>query len=242
MQPKLASWVALGVSVFALGACKKSEPAPESGAVASAAVGAATPAGEAPAAPGVPAAAGAALAPGAFDTCLVGKWKSDKVTLKMDQVSAEGGAGVALEIAATGASNIDFSPMSEVNAKTQDGVGFNFKYSGKASATLKTPSAGNIDSENNDFAALKVTVAMKMPGAGGASIPILKDVAISELATMGAALGGKGLPKVPGVGAGMGSMVDANPVFSRSQYTCQGDSLSFKNVKSPAEWVFTRVH
>ncbi|HET9929541.1 MAG TPA: hypothetical protein VFQ35_02590, partial [Polyangiaceae bacterium] len=113
----------------------------------------------------VPAAAPAGAALTGFDPCLVGSFEAEKVTLKLDQLSAEGGSKVALEIAVNGASTIDFTPMSEIHAKASRGLAFDFKYAGKATSTLKTPTRGTIVSESTNLDALRVNATIKLPGA-----------------------------------------------------------------------------
>jgi hypothetical protein len=53
-----------------------------------------------------------------FPVCLVGKWKSTKATLQVDQVRGEGGENVKLEIEGTGRSTIDFAEMADIHANT----------------------------------------------------------------------------------------------------------------------------
>ena len=183
-----------------------------------------------------------------LDTCLVGKWRASGVTLKMDQVSAQGGANVTLDIAPSGASVIDFGPMADVHA-TGPSLNFDFRYSGKATATIKSPSRGTLQSENADYAGLRVTANVKLPGAG--SIPLFKDTPVTELATMGAALAGgvKGLSKVkPAASApaavsqpGTPKGIDSNPVFASNRYTCEGNSLQFRGGDQAFEWQFSRM-
>jgi hypothetical protein len=196
-----------------------------------------------------PAASAAAVAPSAaapaasvasaaapltgFDTCLVGAWKGTSFSLKTDQVSAEGGANVALKIAASGDSVIDFGPMSAVNGKGA-GASFDFQYSGKATATLSTPARGTIASAKPDYSALKVSTNVQIPGAG--KIAVFKNKPVSELAQMASAVVGG---KVPAAGAPPG--IDASPVFSNSRYSCDGDTLTLSDDKLAAQWVFTRV-
>ncbi|MFZ5897184.1 MAG: hypothetical protein ACOY0T_39360 [Myxococcota bacterium] len=215
--------------------CKKSDKSDSQAASAA----------SAPANPAAPAGAGEGAPLSGFDECLVGKWKADKVVLKMDPVGAEGGSNAALDIASDGASTMDFSPMSEVHAKASAGFNFDFKYSGQATAKLKTPARGTIEAEGAKFDELRVTASAKLPGAG--AVPLFKDTKVSELAGMATALAGAapGVPKVPGaVPAPPGnpaSGIDASPVFSNSRYTCQGDSLRLENAQGAATWTFTRV-
>lgn len=204
---------------------------------------------QAPAGPASAAQAPASLPPlTGLDSCLIGKWKATSVTLKMDAVSAQGGANVALEIAPSGASTIDFTPMADVNAVSR-GFSFDFRYSGKASAMLSSPTRGNLQAQNADYAGLHVSATVKLPGAG--AIPLFKDKPVSELAAMGAALAGsKGLPKGLASAAsspaaaqaeGPAKGIDSNPVFASNRYTCEGDALSFRGGEHGFEWLFARV-
>jgi hypothetical protein len=160
-----------------------------------------------------------------LDSCLVGKWKATGVTLKVDAVSAEGGANVTLDVASSGASTLDFTPMDLIKA-TGRGFNFDFRYSGKATALLSTPTRGILESKDASYAALRVTANVQLPGAG--SIPLFKDKPVTELAAMGAALAGaakglaKGAPSAaasPGaaVGATPAQGIDSNPVFASNR-------------------------
>lgn len=191
-----------------------------------------------PTAAGNPASsAGPALS--GFDDCLVGNFEAEQVTLKLDQVSAAGGAKVALQVAANGSSSIDFTPMNEINAKANGGLSFAFKYAGKATATLKTPTRGTIVSESTNLDGLRVNATIKLPGAGG--VPLFKDTPVKELANMATAIAGS-IPQganAPGA-ANPASGIDASPVFSSSRYTCQGDTLTLDNAGGAATWTFKR--
>jgi hypothetical protein len=198
-------------------------------------------------APSLATAAAAAPLSG-LDPCLVGKWQASGATLQLDQVKAQGGANVLLEIAPSGASVIDFGPMSDVHA-TSSGFSFDFRYSGKATATLKSATRGSLDSENENYAALRVTATAKLPGAG--AIPLFKDTPVAELAKMGSALvgAGKGLPKAPTSAAAPSAVkpgtpangIDSNPVFASTRYTCEGDALSLQGGERGFTWLFVRA-
>jgi hypothetical protein len=218
-------------AILALVGCNKTPSASE--ATASATATAAAPSTAAtPSSSAATAAAVAAPFTG-LDTCLVGTWKGKGFSLKTDQVSAEGGANLALKIAASGESVVDFGAMSPVNGKGA-GASFDFQYSGKASGTLTTPTRGTIASSKSDYSGLKVTTNVQIPGAG--KIALFKNKPVSELAQMAAAVAGG---KAPAAGAPPG--IDSSPVFSNSRYTCEGDTLSLSGDKLAAEWVFTRV-
>lgn len=208
-------------------ACNKAPSAADAPAPATSAASAAP-----VATPIVSAAVGAAPLLG-FDTCLVGSWKGTGFSLKTEQVTAEGGANLALNIAAGGDSVIDFGPMSPVNGKGA-GANFDFQYSGKATATLSTPTRGNISSAKADYSGLKVTTNVQIPGAG--KMALFKNKPVSELAQMASAVVGG---KAPAAGAPPG--IDASPVFSNSHYTCEGNTLTLSGDKLAAQWVFARV-
>jgi hypothetical protein len=177
-----------------------------------------------------------------LDSCLVGKWTAEKVTLKVDPVSAEGGKNVMLEVAPSGLTSVDFTPMSEIHASAKGGLSFDFKYTGTVSGTLKTPERGLLRSENTSLAELRVSASMKLPNGG--MVPLFKDTKVQELANLGSAMAGAvpklpGAPSAPAVSPTQG--IDANPVFSSSGYTCQGDSLSLANLDGAARWTFRRA-
>ncbi len=150
--------------------------------------------------------------------------------MKTDQVTAEGGANLALKIAASGDSEVDFSPMSVVNGKGA-GASFDFQYSGKATGTLTTPTRGTIASAKPDYSALRVSTNVQLPGAG--KLALFKNKPVSELAQMASAVVGKAAAAPPGI--------DSSPIFSNSRYSCEGDTLTLSGDKLAAQWVFARV-
>jgi hypothetical protein len=233
------SWVLLGVVSFAGVACKEqaSTEAVPSAAPAVAASAADAPPAAAPAAPS--AAAPSALV--GFDPCVVGTWRSKLVKLSADQVTAAGGEGVKMDAEASGATTLYFASMSDIRASGA-GVLFDFRYSGKATAKLKTPSIGKFESENADYSALKVTANVKVPGAG--FIPMFKDTPVADLVKMADGMAGAvknlpGAPAAPAPGAPTKG-IDAAPVFSSSSYVCRPDSLTLTGPQQ-TEWTFLRT-
>lgn len=223
------------VLVLAVVGCKE-EPsassAPAGAAPALSAAPVAPPASDAALA--APAASGAPLA--GLDSCLVGSWKSTVFSLKSGQVTAVGGANVALQINADGNSVVDFGGMAPIQGKGA-GADFDFQYAGKATGVLSTPTQGTITSTKSDFAGLRVTANVSVPGAG--KFPVLKDKVVSDLAKMaGAMTADKGLP-ASRAGSATPPGVDSNPLFSTTQYTCAGSTLTLSG-KGP-EWTFTRA-
>ncbi len=237
---KVAACAALTASV----GCNKSEKGDKGASASVIEASSATPLGAASAvAPSAPA-AGKALS--GLDPCLVGTWKSTRASLAIQQVNAEGGAGVVMQVTPSGASTLDFGPMSEIHAKNPT-FSFDFKYSGKVTANLKTPSVGVVQGEGNDYSGLRVSATAKLPGAG--SIPLFKDTSVKDLAGAATALAGigKGLAKgqAPAAGAteapGTPAGIDANPVFSSSSYTCSGNTLTLTSGGDHrVEWTFAR--
>jgi hypothetical protein len=213
-------------AVFLLLGCSK-KPAAENEPAASAAA----------AVVDAPPAAFPSLAAGSFEPCLIGKWKSTKVTLSADAVTAEGGAGVLLEIGPAGASSLDFAGMEEVHAK-MPAFKFDFRYSGRATGTLKTPSPGVLESSDTEWGRLRVTATANVPGMG--KMPLLKETPVSQLAALGTALGDEiasAQPAAPPAPQG----IDSSPVLSSSRYTCTADTLTLnpKEAKG-ATWVFAK--
>lgn len=231
---KSNGWAALVATVGLIGlpvACnKKTNVAPDpaaSGTVAApvAASAAALPAASAP----------APLS--GLDACLIGQWKGTRVSMKSEQASAEGGANLGLQISPSGDSVLDLSPMAPIKG-TAAGASFEFRYSGKATATLTTPARGVLGSSKSDYSALRVTANVDVPGAG--KIALLKDKPMSELAQMAAGIAGAKAPgTAPANGAPRG--IDSSPVFSNTRYTCEGDTLTLHGGAQALEWVFARV-
>ena len=211
-----------------LAACSRRDATPAS--ASSAAAPALSGAGNAPS-------AAAAPATGGLDSCLIGNWKTTKVTLKNDQMSAEGGDGMTMQVAPTGVTEIDFTRMSDIRAKSP-AVNFDFKYSGKARGTLTTPTAGKIESKQADYAGLRVTANVKLPGAG--SMPMFKDTPISDLVKMAEGMAAKtGAPSTPAAGKPPQG-IDATPVFSSSRYTCSPELLTLQGDQLDVVWLFAR--
>ncbi len=182
-------------------------------------------------------------APAKLDSCLVGAWKSSAATLKVGETSAQGGADVALRIWASGMATVDFSEMKDVHA-TSSGFGFDFRYSGTGSATLSTPSASTLHSENADFSAMKVSASVRFRGAS--TVPLLKETPLSELVKMTeglAAAAGKpaaaAASAVPARAPVRG--IDSAPVFASTSYSCAGDTLTIRGEGQHLQWVFARV-
>lgn len=226
--------VVLVVSMLG-GGCKEESSASSAPAVAAPALSAAPalPAANA-ASPAAPGASGAPLA--GLDSCLVGSWKSTVFSLKSGQVTATGGANVTLQVAADGNSVVDFTGMAPIQGKGA-GADFDFEYAGKATGVLSTPTQGTITSTKSDFAGLRVSANVSVPGAG--KFPVLKNKAVSDLAKMATAMtADKGLP-ASRAGSATPPGVDSNPLFSTTQYSCAGSTLTLSG-KGP-EWSFTRA-
>ena len=231
MERVVRSWACVAVVCGVALGCKKETPAEVAPATA--------PAEPAPsaAAAGTPSAAAAPLAE--FDPCVVGAWRSKSVTLSAAPVKAAGGAGVAMSIAASGKTELDFGSMADIQAGGQ-GMSFDFRYSGTATGRLKTPVRGQFESESPDYSKLKVTANVKLPGA--AFVPMFKDTPISEVAKMaeGIAAAAKGVPGVPGAPPGPAPKgIDAAPIFSSSSYECRPDSLTLTGAQDLV-WEFVR--
>jgi hypothetical protein len=205
-------------------ACNKTPSASE-------ATPAAASAGVTAAASALPAASAAPLA--GLDPCLVGSWKSTVFSLKTDQVTAEGGANLAMKISASGDTVVDFGPMAPIRGKGAS-ADFDFQYSGKATATLSTPSRGAVASSKPDYARLRVTATVNIPGAG--KLDLFKNKPVSELAQMATAMTGA---KEPGGAPPPG--LDTSPIFSTTHYTCADGRLTLDGTdKLAATWTFVR--
>jgi hypothetical protein len=222
-----------GVSLLALAAsgfvaCNKTPGAGEATPSASSAA--------APTAAGLGASASAAPsgAPlGGLDPCLVGNWKSQAFSLRNSQATAEGGANVAMNVAASGETSLDFGPMTKINAKGA-GANFDFQYSGKATATLSTPARGTITADKADYARLRVTASVQIPGAG--KMDVFENKPVSELAQLATAVAST----KPTAGAPPPGL-DANPIFSTTRYTCKDGKLTLDSDQLAAQWTFVRT-
>lgn len=231
---RVVSWARIGVFALLVVSCKKETP--DEALPAAAAVEAA------PAASGVaPAAAAPSAAPAAaFDPCVIGSWRATSVTMKADAVKASGGGGVTMQIGSNGATTLDFGSMSDI-AASGSGMSFDFRYAGKATGTLKTPTPGKFESSNPDYSKLTVTANVKVPGAG--TIPMFKNTPMSDLVKMasGVAAAAKGAPGTPAAAAagGVPKGIDAAPIFSSSTYECRPESLKLSGEQNLV-WEFVR--
>jgi hypothetical protein len=169
------------------------------------------------------------LAPGALDRCIVGTWKSTEATLNLKLAQASGGANVEMKIEPSGACSMDFTPMSAINA-TAKPVNFDFHYSGKASALLKTPTAGVITAVQPNYSGLKASAMIHMPG--GATMPLLTNVPVASMAPTSG-------PKASPTGTAQG--IDSSPVVSADSYTCSASTLTLSSSIAHTQWSFSRV-
>jgi hypothetical protein len=174
-----------------------------------------------------------------FPVCLVGKWKSTKATLQVDQVRGEGGENVKLEIEGTGRSTIDFAEMADIHANTP-AFKFDFRYSGKATATL-TSDGETITSSDADWSGLRVTATANIPGIG--KMPLVQDTPVSQLAALGKGVADSlGVdsadpPNAPPTPQG----IDASPVLSSSSFTCTDGVLKITSKQAAgATWEFAK--
>lgn len=174
-----------------------------------------------------------------FPACLVGKWKSTKATLQVDQVRGEGGENVKLEIEGSGKSAIDFSEMADIHANTP-AFKFDFRYSGKATATLIADSE-TLTSADADWSGLRVTATANIPGIG--KMPLVQDTPVSQLAALGKGVADSlGIdsaapPNAPPAPQG----IDASPVLSKSSFTCADGVLKITSKQAAgATWEFAK--
>jgi hypothetical protein len=212
--------------------CKKQESGASSGVPSASAVLAAQSPSAGAVTPSVATAVSGELLAG-LDTCLVGNWRGTAFSMHEGPVSASGGAKLLLKIQASGDSELDFKDMEPVHGSAGVG-GFDFNYSGTATAKLATPTRGAVTSSNPDYSKLKVSVTVAMPS--GPKMPIFKDKPVSELAQMASQMAGKPGGAQPAAPAG----VDSSPVFSVTKYTCSGDDLKLLAEKAGVTWTFTR--
>jgi hypothetical protein len=170
-----------------------------------------------------------ALTPGALDSCIVGTWKSTLFTLDLKLAQATGGANVEMKIELSGACSLDFTPMSVISA-TGKPVNFDFHYTGKTTALLKTPSVGVITVAQSDYSGLKASAMIHMPN--GATMPLLTNVPVTSMApTTG--------PKASPSGTTQG--IDSSPVASADSYTCSASTLTLSSSIAHTQWTFSRV-
>lgn len=173
-----------------------------------------------------------------LDPCVIGNWKGVGVAMKIGTLSAEGGEGAKLSVAPTGAAVVDLTPMTMMHARTND-LAFDFRYSGTATATLKTPMRGTIKASDAQYSKLNFSVTIKMPTG---EVPLITDRPLKELATEGLALA-KAAPPSPGAAApGAQALgVEENPAFSSSVYTCADSLLTLYGKENSVRWRFVKA-
>ena len=170
----------------------------------------------------------------ALDPCVVGTWGSTLVTMKMDALHAEGGAKVRLTISDSGAAVLDFTPMSAINTATQD-FALDFQYTGRASATLKTPKQGVLEIQNADYSGLRVSVRAKPHNSDKGFV--LPDRPLTAPSASGAAAPAPSAePELPGVDG-----LAQNPVFSSGHYSCADSALMLRNKGRDVTWRFVKA-
>lgn len=183
-------------------------------------------------------AASASTQAGAFDGCLVGTWKTTRLSLQSQRVAAEGGANIALEVKPTGEATLDFDKMAPI-AATATPTTFEFQYSGKSTGKFTTPAPGALKVASAEYTRLHVTAKVSIPGAG--SVELFKNTPIAELEKIGkAAADDDGLP-LPEPSGPPTETIDPQPVFSSTSYSCVGDKLQLKGTAQGAVWDFDRV-
>lgn len=170
-----------------------------------------------------------ALSAGALDHCVVGTWRSAEATLNVQSVHASGGANVEMKIESSGACVIDFTRMSVISAIAKP-VNFDFHYIGKATAVLKTPSAGVITAAQSDYSGLRAFATVQMPGRG--AMPLLTNVPVSSMAP---AAGAKASP------SGSTQGIDSSPVMSADSYACSDTLLTLTSSIAHTQWTFSRI-
>ena len=192
-----------------------------------------------------------------FDPCLVGVWKGMSVTMRLGPLNADGGEGVQLSIAERGIAALDFTPMTEVRARTSD-LKFDFRYAGKAFGKLRTPARGTLRSSEVDYTKLTVSVSAKLES--GDAVELFKNRPLAELVAGGPAPGipaPSGAPSAapaplpsasaaaaagPQVPGGAGTIgVEPNPVFGSNLYTCADSALKLYGKDNTVRWLFVKT-
>jgi hypothetical protein len=168
-----------------------------------------------------------AIAPG-LDRCLVGTWGSTQVAIDHKLVHLSGGANVQVTINPGGDLVVDFAPMSVVTG-TAGGSGFDFRYIGKGTATLKTPRAGSVNMSDRNISGVRVNATVK--GPNGSAVPLLTNTPAAKLIPQGAA-----------AAAGSSTQgIDPYPVLSADGYGCSPTQLVLTSSTVLTRWTFNRI-
>jgi hypothetical protein len=191
--------------------------------------------------PSTPGGTGTAAAPpGNVAECVVGDWRSTGANATAHgggaSVTLTGAAGVTVKITDAGAATVDFSGMqpADFTARVAGAqVRGRFKYSGKATGTIRTgeASAGAPTATGTTGP----TVMPTMTWSATAS-PTASPTGAATTGATGAATSGTWEPVPPFdnvrigevLGGGVdqtGDVVDVNPLFGRGGYECNGNTL-----------------
>ena len=174
---------------------------------------------------------------GPVPSCVLGTWRSTStnVTASTNQAQAtvQGGSGVQLTIAKTGAVQTDFTGMQPV-IFTATALGVNikgqFSYAGTANGTVAlTDSNGQTGSwepvGQADWSTLRITAKLTAP----TTATVLNNASVSDLT------GDKA--------AQTGNAVDIQPILRPGSYTCGQNSLTIAPQSSGGHtvtWTFKR--
>lgn len=174
----------------------------------------------------------------ALDACMIGTWRSTLVTMKMSPLHADGGPNALLTISETGAAVLDFTPMSAISAVTPEFT-LDFQYSGKASATLKTPRQGVLEVTKADFSALRVSALAKPPK--GEPVVVFRNRSLTRPAPAGsAAPAPSGASSVEAAMPGVAGIAQ-DPALSSGQYSCGDSALMLRTKGQEVTWRFVKA-
>lgn len=188
------------------------------------------------ASPSVTSSSGGAPGGGTTPACVAGTWRSTGTRASGTVAGAtgrvEGGESVMLEVDHAGGTRADFTGMQPMTF-TASALGANvkgeFSYAGPVQGTIRFPDGDRRSGTWQPYGklnwdGLKVTAKLTEP----AQVTVLDNADVSELT------GSKATQT--------GNAVDAQPIFRKGTYTCDGDTLTV----SPSDngptitWTFKR--
>ncbi|GAA1815755.1 hypothetical protein HC028_09815 [Planosporangium flavigriseum] len=186
--------------------------------------------------------AGASAGPsvaGVANPCVVGTWKSTGMNGTFDangvRGTTNGGVGLSLTVAASGATVVDFTGMQPVSFSATAGtseIKGQFLYGGKVAGSVAVPATATTTGVwkpigATDWRTLTVTVDMISPVSGR----VFDHMKIADFATAG--------------GSQTGGSVDLQPILREAAYECSGNSLKLGpppgTTSAVGTWVLQRA-
>ncbi len=176
----------------------------------------------------------ASTSPGPVAACVLGTWSTTGVSLQASapagEASLSGGGGVFVRVAPDGKTDIDFDTMDPANFAATNGEAAltgQFRYGGHASGQIRTGDATSTSGTwepvgKTNFSAVRITVDLTDP----IKLRPFDNVPLTPLIVGDKQMGGD---------------VEADPMLTRSNYTCGTGTLTLSRSDGTGlTWQLTR--